>query len=156
MKTIRCFDPSVSRAAARAAHLREIAAHGFDAVEVFATRSHFDYHDEEAIRTLKDWLAEAHLELHSVHAPITDVFANGRASACFQRRLVTPTRGKPTLHEIGGGTEIAKTIPFKFLVVHLGVPVAQQPEARRQDDNYRDAAIRSVEEIHRDGRSRSA
>ena len=26
-------------------HLAQIAAHGFEAVEVFATRSHFDYHD---------------------------------------------------------------------------------------------------------------
>ena len=35
------------------AHLLEIAAHGFEAVEVFATRSHFDYHDEAAIRALQ-------------------------------------------------------------------------------------------------------
>src|SRR5918992_5555396 len=60
------------------AHLSEIAASGFDAVEVFATRSHFDYHDESAIRSLKAWLEESKLALHSVHGPITDVFADGR------------------------------------------------------------------------------
>ena len=27
-------------------HLVHIAAHGFEAVELFATRAHFDYHDE--------------------------------------------------------------------------------------------------------------
>ena len=132
-------------------HLTEIAEHGFDAVEVFATRSHFDYHDEEAIRTLKDWLAETHLELHSVHAPITDVFADGRARRMFSTATRDTDARKAALHETAAALEIAKTIPFKFLVVHLGVPVAQQPDspAVSRDDNFRDAAIRSIEEIHR-------
>jgi hypothetical protein len=30
-------------------HLAQIAAHGFEAVEVFATRSHFDYHEPAPI-----------------------------------------------------------------------------------------------------------
>ena len=30
-------------------HLREIAAHGFRRVEVFATRTHVDYHDPRAV-----------------------------------------------------------------------------------------------------------
>ena len=29
-------------------HLVHVAAHGFEAVELFATRSHFDYHDDRA------------------------------------------------------------------------------------------------------------
>ena len=51
-------------------HLLEIAAHGFEAVEVFATRTHFDYHNVAAIADLQQWLAEAGLALHGVHAPI--------------------------------------------------------------------------------------
>ena len=38
-------------------HLVEIAAHGFDCVEVFATRTHFDYHDLTSIQQLAEWLA---------------------------------------------------------------------------------------------------
>ena len=53
-------------------HLAQIAAHGFEAVEVFATRSHFDYHDPAAIADLGVWLKETGLALHGVHAPITD------------------------------------------------------------------------------------
>ncbi len=64
-------------------HVLEIAASGFEAVELFATRSHFDYHDETAIGTLKEWLTQANLELHSVHAPMTDVFVNGRGQRTF-------------------------------------------------------------------------
>ena len=73
-------------------HLLEVAARHFDAVEVFATRSHFDYHDSAAIASLKEWLADANLELHSVHGPITDVFANGRSSAPSRSRHVMPRR----------------------------------------------------------------
>lgn len=127
------------------AHLLELAANGFDAVELFATRSHFDYHDEAAIRSLKDWLTEANLELHSVHAPITDVFANGRGQRNFSTALRDPDARKATLHEMAAALQIAKVVPFKFLIVHLGVPVAWKPGG---DDNNRDAAIRSVEEIH--------
>ncbi len=127
------------------AHLLEIAANGFDAIEVFATRSHFDYHDDAAIRSLQGWLAEAKLDLHSVHAPITDVFANGRGQRNFSTALRDTEARKATLREMSAALSIAKTVPFKFLVVHLGVPVAQHPGP---DDNHRDAAIRSIEEIH--------
>jgi sugar phosphate isomerase/epimerase len=125
-------------------HLLQIAANGFEAVEVFATRSHFDYHDPASIDTLKDWLAEAKLDLHSVHAPITDVFANGRT----HRNFSTATRDKQareaTLREIQLALNIARTVPFKFLVVHLGVPAGQGPAS---EDNNREAAVRSIEEI---------
>ena len=40
-------------------HLLEIAAHGFEPVEVFATRTHFDYHNPAAVADLQQWLAEA-------------------------------------------------------------------------------------------------
>ncbi len=126
-------------------HLAEIAAHGFNAVELFATRSHFDYHDQGAIRSLSEWLAESNLTLHSIHAPITDVFANGRIQRIFSTATRDSDARKAAVSEISAALNIAKTIPFKFLVVHLGVPFALRPAA---DDNDRDAAIRSVEEIH--------
>jgi len=127
------------------AHLLEIAAHGFEAVEVFATRSHFDYHDPNAIRSLKDWLAQAGLELHSVHAPITDVFANGRPKRMFSTAVRDNDARKATLHEMEAALNIAKSIPFEFFVVHLGVPAEQH---HAPDDNNREAAVRSIEQIH--------
>ena len=39
-------------------HLLEIGAHGFDRVELFATRTHFDYHNPAAVADLQQWLAE--------------------------------------------------------------------------------------------------
>ena len=126
-------------------HLLEIAAHGFETVEVFATRSHFDYHDEAAIRALRDWLTEAGLDLHSVHAPITDVFADGKAHRNFSTAFRDNDARKATLDEIAAALDIAKVVPFKCLVVHLGLPVAQHPGP---DDNHRESAIRSIREVH--------
>ena len=127
------------------AHLAEIAASGFETIEVFATQSHFDYHDEAAVRSLKEWLTESRLRLHSVHAPITDVFANGRGRRDFSTATRDTTARNATLHEIEAAVRIARIIPFQYLVVHLGVPAVQNPAA---EDNNLDAAIRSVEHIH--------
>jgi hypothetical protein len=59
-------------------HLVHIAAHGFEAIELFATRTHFDYHDAQAAAQLAEWLSDTQLELHSVHAPIVESLKGGR------------------------------------------------------------------------------
>jgi sugar phosphate isomerase/epimerase len=51
-------------------HLAEIAAHGFETVEVTAVRTHLDFHNPAAIADLLQWLAEARLDLHGMHVPI--------------------------------------------------------------------------------------
>ena len=53
-------------------HLVHIAAHGFEAAELFATRSHFDYRNEQSVAELTEWLSDTQLVLHSVHAPIVE------------------------------------------------------------------------------------
>src|SRR5262245_35778661 len=58
-------------------HLAQVAAYGFEGIELFATRSHFDYRDDAAIDLLREWLAATGLTLTSVHAPITDLFGAG-------------------------------------------------------------------------------
>jgi sugar phosphate isomerase/epimerase len=126
-------------------HLLEIAANGFEAVELFATRSHFDYHDQAAARALKEWLDESRLALHSVHAPITDVFANGRGQRTFSTAVKDAEARRETLREMAAALSLASIVPYKYLVVHLGVPNAA---GASKDDNNRDAAIRSIEDIH--------
>jgi sugar phosphate isomerase/epimerase len=127
-------------------HLLDIAAHGFETLEVFATRSHFDYHDDKAIEALRGWLHDSKLELRSVHAPITDSLANDKWG---ERIYSTATRDhaarQAAVREVEAALGIARQIPFTFLVVHLGVPASLNPGP---DDNSRDAAIRSIEEIH--------
>src|SRR5687767_6625942 len=94
-------------------HIVEIALHGFEAVEIFATRSHFDYHDPAAVRLLGSWLAETNLALHSVHAPITDVFANGRGQRSFSTAAQNSVARDAALREIEAAVNVARVLPFR-------------------------------------------
>jgi sugar phosphate isomerase/epimerase len=127
-----------------AEHLRELAEFGFSQVELFATIGHFDYRDQAAIDALAGWLREAGLALHSVHAPIVEHRWNGRwGSALSTASSDDPVRGH-AMAECLAALQIARTIPYRYLVVHLGIPDDLNPPAAA---NARQAAQRSVEEL---------
>jgi hypothetical protein len=44
-------------------HVVHIAAHGFETIELFATRAHFDYRDPGAAPQLAEWLAYTRMQL---------------------------------------------------------------------------------------------
>ena len=103
-----------------------IAAHGFDAVELFATRAHFDYHDEHAIGRLAEWLSDTRLELHSLHAPVFEGMKHGRWVGSFSNASGDEERRRVALAETRAALQVARRIPYRFLVVHLGMPSAEQ------------------------------
>ncbi len=67
-----------------------------------------------------------------------------RRSTCSRLPRATPTAGKPPCARSRPPCTSLASIPFTFLVVHVGVPDAARPA---RNDNHRDAAIRSIEEI---------
>jgi sugar phosphate isomerase/epimerase len=128
-------------------HLGEIAGHGFETVEVFATRTHFDYDNTASIADLRQWLAEAGLDLHGIHAPVGESFSGGRwgppltlASADENARARAMAEAERALH-------IARWIPAKVMVVHLGLSRTLRMESQLGPDN-RQAARRSIEALH--------
>jgi sugar phosphate isomerase/epimerase len=123
-------------------HLVEIAAHGFECVELFATRTHFDYHDGAAVRALAEWLEDSRLVLNSVHAPIHASLINGVWGEPFSNAVLDQTQRQRSIDEAQAALAVALTIPYRHLVVHLGVPNSVKPAA---SDNVRDAARRSIE-----------
>jgi sugar phosphate isomerase/epimerase len=125
-------------------HLVHIAAHGFETTELFATRSHFDYWNDRAVADLAEWLSDTQLELHSVHAPIVERIQNGRWVGPFSNASTDGTRRKAAVAETGAALAIAARIPFRYLVVHLGMPTGEDV---LQGDNDPDAARRSIEDI---------
>ncbi|HEY0874196.1 MAG TPA: sugar phosphate isomerase/epimerase family protein [Vicinamibacterales bacterium] len=126
-------------------HLAQIAGYGFEAVELFATRSHFDYHDPSAIEQLAGWLTDTRLELHSIHLPIFEAYGPGGPGTTYSIASGDSARRQAAVREAEAAISVLKRIPAKFVVVHLGSP-AQYAGA---NDNQRPAASRSVEEICR-------
>ncbi len=127
------------------AHLAQIADVGFEAVELFATRSHFDYHDPSAVTALSTWLADTGLKLDSVHAPIALSMSGGRAGQTLSNAEADSAARQASVHEANLALQIAREIPFGLLVVHLGTPA----EFGKPGGNNRGAALRSAEEICR-------
>jgi sugar phosphate isomerase/epimerase len=126
-------------------HLVEIAAHGFDCIELFATRTHFDYHDSVAVRSLAEWLEDTRLTLNSMHAPIYASLTNGVWGESYSNAVADDTRRRKALNEAESALAVAQTLPYRHLVVHLGVPDSANPDAT---DNRVDAARRSIQDLH--------
>src|SRR5262245_40690519 len=104
-------------------HLAQIAAHGFEAVEVFATRTHFDYHDAASIAELGTWRLETGLALHGIHAPITDRLDGGDKWGAIISNAVSDTaKRQAAVQEAAAALEIARQVPAEVFVVHLGTP----------------------------------
>jgi sugar phosphate isomerase/epimerase len=77
-------------------HLLEIAAHGFETVELFAARTHIDFHNDAALADLQQWLAEAGLEAPTVHLPADE--------------------------DIERAISIARRLPVKVIIVQASTP----------------------------------
>jgi sugar phosphate isomerase/epimerase len=123
-------------------HLAQIAAYGFEAVEIFATRSHVDYHDAKSIEQLAGWLSETGLRLHSVHAPIMESYGAADGPG-FSTAWGDSARRQAAVRETEAALRVLERIPAGFVVVHLGTPSSKA----QVGDNSRAAAARSLDEI---------
>lgn len=126
-------------------HLREVGEHGFDRVELFACRGHFDYPNPAAVADLRDWLDSTGLVLHSVHCPIVDSLVGERWGNAYNNAAASAAARQLAVEEGLAAIEMARTVPYQFLVVHLGLPSSLKPAAA---DNDRQQARRSVEQLH--------
>jgi len=124
-------------------HLVEIAAHGFEAVEVFAVRDHFDYHDRRAALALAEWLDDTRLTLHSLHAPIAAEYAKGNWREGYSLAAADEPRRKRAVEETMAALGVAALVPYRVLVLHCGVPAPPGLAA----DNHVPSLIRSLEEL---------
>ena len=124
--------------------LRDVRAAGFDAIELFALRTHVDYHDESAIGQLQEDLAATGLVLDSVHAPTSDSFTGGRWGLSLNLASPDEATRAQALDEAMRALHVARRLPFEVLVVHPGIPRGQQ---QSPVDNNRAAARRSIETL---------
>ena len=135
-------------------HLLEIAAHGFETIEVFATRTHFDYHNPAVVADLQQWMAEAGLTLHGIHAPVMQAYEGGRSIGPLSLASSDADLRAQAVAETEHALHIARRIPVKVLATHLGLQRTGTHGARQglqpgQPYDGRAAARRSIEELQR-------
>lgn len=124
-------------------HLVEIAAHGFDAIEVFAVRSHFDYRDRRAAIALAEWLDDTRLTLHSMHAPIARDYVRGHWKDNLSLAAHDESRRRAAVEETLATLDVAAAVPYSTLVLHCGVPEPAGGPA----DNHMASMVKSLEEL---------
>ena len=91
-------------------------------VEIYCARQHFDYHNRAQIAELGHWFRDSTLELLSLHAPVytDDVWGVSGPQAFINISEPVKSRRIAMLDEIKRTLEVAETIPYRFLVQHLG------------------------------------
>ena len=126
------------------AHLEAIAAHGFRAVEVFATRTHVDYHDARAMADVGRWLADLGMAAVSMHAPICDGFTGGVWGRAYSNASPDAATRAEAIAETLAAIGAARDLGCDTIVLHLGLPKGQPIPA---GDNDVAAMRRSLEPI---------
>ena len=124
-------------------HLAEVAAHGFDTVEIIATRSHVDYHDPAILDEVAGWLTAEGLRLHSLHAPVMERYDGTWINPLSIASADGAARAQ-AVRETGAALALARRVPVSVLVVHPGL---QDSLLSPSVQNSLDAAMRSIEEI---------
>lgn len=127
-------------------HLSRIASHGFPLVEVFATRSHFDYHDARSVADVRTWIDAAGLTAWSVHAPICESFVDGVWGRAYSNATTDRAGRKEAVDETLASIAAARDLGCSVVVLHLGLPKGQ-PIPR--GDNDARALTDSLEPIAR-------
>ena len=114
---------------------------GAKAVEIFAARGHFNYHDKEHVKEIGSWFKSEGVQFHSMHSPI--YMSNDFRSGGQPLNIVdTDKRNRiDAMDEIKRAIEVAEYAPFRFLVQHIG-------RSDESDDPRKfEAALSSIEHL---------
>jgi sugar phosphate isomerase/epimerase len=122
--------------------LTQIHGAGFEAVEIFAARSHFDYVTKPEVRAIAQALADNHLVLNSLHAPTSrDLNVNREGGSPLSVTEVERVRRIEAMDELKRVIDVAEDLPFARLILHMG------GSRETADPRKRDAAFSSLEHL---------
>jgi sugar phosphate isomerase/epimerase len=125
------------------AMLARIQQAGVPAVEIFCARQHLDYQNKAQVAELGHWFRDSELKLHSMHAPMynDEIWGRSGPQAVVTITELTKARRMETVDEIKRAIEVAETIPFQYLVQHMGV------SGEEFDMRKFDAAFSALEQL---------
>src|SRR5216684_4340602 len=110
--------------------LGQISDAKFQGLEIFCTRSHFEYSVKSEIRAMAGALEAHHLQLVSLHAPTGRDLSPMRESG-------TPL----SICEVKRVIDVADDLPYARLILHMG------GARETADPRKRDAALSSLEHL---------
>ncbi len=116
---------------------------GIPLVEIFCARQHLDWSDVGQIRELGHWFRDSELKMHSLHSPMYRDDCWGRTGPQATLTITEPEKRKRIgmVDEIKRVIEIAETVPFQYLIQHIGV------WGEEYDERKVDAAFTALEEL---------
>jgi sugar phosphate isomerase/epimerase len=122
--------------------LGQIAGAGFNGVEVFCSRGHFDYTSKAEIQAMASALGAHGLELASMHAPTSrDLSPTREGGTPLSICEVERVRRIEAMDELKRALDVAEELPFPRMVFHMGGP------RETADPRKRDAAFSSLEHL---------
>jgi sugar phosphate isomerase/epimerase len=123
-------------------HLEQIAAAGFQGLEIFCTRSHFEYSMKPEVRAMTDALEAHHLQLVSMHAPTSrDLSATRESGTPLSICEVERVRRIEAMDELKRVIDVADDLPYARLILHMG------GARETADPRKRDAAFSTLEHL---------
>jgi sugar phosphate isomerase/epimerase len=122
--------------------LAQISAAGFQGVEIFASRGHFDYNSKTEVRAMAAALAANHLFISSLHGPTSrDISATREGGTPVSICEVERVRRIEAMDELKRAIDISEDLPYPRMVLHMGGP------RETADPRKRDAAFSSLEHL---------
>lgn len=122
--------------------LGEIREGGFNALEIFCSRAHFDYGTRQEVRALAAMLEANHLRLDSLHAPTSkDASATRESGTPLSICEVEKVRRIEAMDELKRAIDVSEDLPFSRMVLHMG------GSRETADPKKRDAAFSTLEHL---------
>jgi sugar phosphate isomerase/epimerase len=122
--------------------LGQVRDAGFQRVEIFATRSHFDYATKAEVQAIAHALADHQMQLSSLHAPTSrDVSVNREGGVPLSVTEVERVRRIEAMDELKRVIDVAEDFPFPRLILHMG------GSRETADPRKRDAAFSTLEHL---------
>ena len=122
--------------------LEQIAGAGFQGLEIFCTRSHFEYSLKPEIRAMAGALEANRLQLVSLHAPTSrDISAMRQSGMPLSICEVERVRRVEAMDELKRAIDVADDLPYTRLVLHMG------GSREMADPRKRDAAFSTLEHL---------
>ena len=122
--------------------LGQIAAAGFEGVEIFCSRSHFEYSTRMEVREMAGALEASRLQLVSLHAPTSrDISAMRESGMPLSICEVERVRRIEAMDELKRVIDVADDLPYSRLILHMG------GSRETADPRKRDAAFSTLEHL---------